>query len=77
MTVVCKECKHFRSGFGQSDYLAYCGKAFTVEPVTGRKEYEYCNRERNIYLCKNNDTSCGPEGKNFEPKVSFFKRIFK
>lgn len=68
MTVLCKNCAHYRRDFPFifSSKFAKCvsPNIIDINLINGKKISPYCSIERKNYLIN----KCGPEGKLFEPK---------
>jgi hypothetical protein len=70
---LCKDCKYYKKDwvshlfpiFGYRGEFDTCQRL--VNPVTGRKQVDFCSIERRYYYPF---PTCGPEAKYFEPKNS-------
>jgi len=70
---LCKDCRFYKKDwvshlfpfFGYRGEFDKCLRV--VDPVTGRKQADFCSIERRDYYPL---PTCGPEAKYFEPKNS-------
>ena len=60
MTKFCKDCKYYKRILGEPS--SCLNKVAYISVVEGWVSYAYCLQERGVL------ESCGPEGRNFEPK---------
>lgn len=71
---LCKNCNHVRDDYGYYK----CRRPISVDSslITGEVEtkqnYEFCESERGTFIYKD---SCGPEGKYFEQRETFWEWI--
>ncbi len=75
---LCKNCKHFTNFGGEFASASRCRRPISVDLslVSGNVEtklnYESCEMERGTFRYKD---SCGPEGKYFEQRDTFWRLI--